>query len=168
MSVRYKKFQNKLKDSKTYDKWYGRAVTLGTVTTANLAEEISHSTTVTRADIMAVLIELAEAMRRHMLNSQSVQLDGIGTFRVGINSVPADTEAEFKANNIKNFRIIYTAGRAAVASYLGNDGKSKKVYVKNLLNGATAEELPSDKSAASPSTGSEISGDTGTDTGGNA
>ena len=43
MSIRYKVVQSHLKDSVSYGKWYGKAVSLGTVTTRQLAEEISHS-----------------------------------------------------------------------------------------------------------------------------
>ena len=49
MSIRYKVVQCHLKDSVINGKWYGKAVSLGTVTTRQLAEEISHSTTVTAA-----------------------------------------------------------------------------------------------------------------------
>ncbi len=47
MSIRFKKQQIKMKNSKSFGKWYGRAVSMGHITMKNLAEEISHSTTVT-------------------------------------------------------------------------------------------------------------------------
>lgn len=164
MSVRYKKVQNKMEESKNYGKWFARVVTLGTVTTDSLAEELSHSTTVTRADIMAVLIELAEAMKRHLLNSQSVHLDGIGSFRVGIRSTATETEKEFKADKIKGFRIIYAPERSHVANVVDSNGKNLKVYVKDLLNGVTAEEMPaSDKDKnATGDNGGTTGGDSGT------
>lgn len=167
MSVRYKKVQNKIKDSKTYGKWYGRSVTLGSVSTEDLAEELSHATTVTRADIMAVLIELAVAMKRHLLNSQAVQLDGIGSFRVGISSTPADKKEDFKANKITNYHIVYTPERTAIAAGVDKNGKTRKVYVKDLLNGVTAAELTADEDEAegSGSDGSTTSGDSQTSTG---
>lgn len=80
MSVRYKKVMGKGVGSPVANKWYGRAVSMGRVKTADLAEEISHSTTVTRADIMAVLIELTQVMKKHLQNSMTVELDGLGDF----------------------------------------------------------------------------------------
>lgn len=145
MSIRYKKVQNKIKDSKTFGKWYGRAVNLGSVNTVGLAEELSHATTVTRADIMAVLIELAVTMKRHLQNSEVVKLDGIGSFRVGINTTPTEKKEEFNAKRIKNFHIVYTPERSAVAAGMDKDGKNRTVYVKDLLNGISAEELPNDE-----------------------
>ena len=90
MSVRYKKVMGKGVGSPVANKWYGRAVSMGRVKTADLAEEISHSTTVTRADIMAVLIELTQVMKKHLQNSMTVELDGLGDFRVGLKTKVAD------------------------------------------------------------------------------
>lgn len=160
MSVRFKKVQNKMKNSKTFNYWYGRAVTLGSVSTKDLAEELSHATTVTRADIMAVLIELSVAIQRHLLNSQSVHLDGLGSFRVGIKSTPTEKKEDFKASKIKSFHIIYTPERSAIAAGTNEDGSNRKVYVKDLLSGVTAEEMPTDE-------GKKDAGET-TDTGSEA
>ena len=144
MAIRYKKQQVTAEAFSTYKKWYGKAVSMGVVTTKQLAEEISHSTTVTRSDIMAVLIELFEAMKTHLQNSQTVSLDEIGSFRVGIKSKVADTADAFTANNIYGYRIIYSPDTKFVASgQVSSKGKRKGTFVKTLLDGATAEELPS-------------------------
>lgn len=57
MAVIYRKFQNKRKDDQCYGKWYGRSVVLNVVSTKQLAQEIAHATTVTYADVLAVLAE---------------------------------------------------------------------------------------------------------------
>lgn len=144
MAIRYKKQQVTAEGFSTYKKWYGKAVSMGVVTTKQLAEEISHSTTVTRSDIMAVLIELFEAMKTHLQNSQTVSLDEIGSFRVGIKSKVADTADAFTASNIYGYRIIYSPDTKFVASgQVSSKGKRKGTFVKTLLDGVTAEELPS-------------------------
>ena len=81
MSVRYRKVQDKRQGNKNYGKWYGRAIVLNNVTTKELAEEIAHSTTATYADTLAVLNELSVALRRHLLNSDRVEIEGIGAFK---------------------------------------------------------------------------------------
>lgn len=129
MSIRYRKVQNKIENSNGYQKWYGKAVILSTVSTKDLAEELSHSTTVTRADIMAVLAELTVAMHNHLLNSHKVVIDGLGTFRPGLICKSADDEKSFNANNIKGYRIVYRTG----------------FFTKSLLQGASAELMPEAK-----------------------
>jgi nucleoid DNA-binding protein len=87
MSIRYKVVQCHLKDRSLSGKRFGKAVSLGTVTTRQLAEEeISHSTAATRSDIVAVLIELFNVLMAYLLNPMAVQLDEAGSFRVGIKS----------------------------------------------------------------------------------
>lgn len=84
------------------------AVVLNTVNTEQLAEEISHATTTTYADIMGVLIELSNVMKCHLLNSDKVSLYRLGSFRAGIKTTAADTKEDFNANNITGYRIIYS------------------------------------------------------------
>ncbi len=79
MSILYKVVQCHLKDSRLNGKRFGKAVSLGTVTTRQLAEEeISHSTAVTRSDIVAVLIELFNVLMEYLLNPMAVRLDEAG------------------------------------------------------------------------------------------
>lgn len=54
--------------SKNYGKWYAMAQHLGTVTTDDLCDEISHSTTVTEADVHAVFTELKTRLSSHLKN----------------------------------------------------------------------------------------------------
>ncbi len=140
MSVRYRTQKINLKDSKANGKYYGSAVSLGHVTTEKLAEEIAHSSTVTKADILAVLAELSHVMKEHLQNSMSVDLDGIGSFRVGFKSTPADDEKSFTANNIKRYHVNYSPEVKFVANgKVGNKGHRQGTYVKTLLDGITAE-----------------------------
>lgn len=148
MSVRYRKTQNKIEGSKTFEQWYGRAVVLDTVTTKQLAEEISHSTTITQADIMAVFTELATVLPKHLLNSQKVTLDGIGSFRVGIKCKPAEKKEDFGANNITGFRIVYQPETYFTPTGVNAKGNRTGFRTKTLLQGATAQEMPEPKAAA--------------------
>lgn len=143
MSVRYKKEMGKGEGAPAYNKWYGRAVSMGRVKTADLAEEISHSTTVTRADIMAVLIELTQAMKKHLQNSMTVELDGLGDFRVGLKTKAVDKAEDFTAANIYGYQILYHPEVKFVPSgQLSTKGKRKGTYVKTLLDGISVEQLP--------------------------
>ena len=152
MSIRFKTYQCKLKNSKANGKWFGRAMSMGTVNTRTLAEEISHSTTVTRSDVAAVLIELFNAMSRHLLNSQTVVLDEIGSFRVAFKSVPADTEKDFTANNIKSYHIVYRPVTTFVPNGKTNSkGHRQGCYVKTLLNGIEAEPFGKSKKTTTTS-----------------
>lgn len=153
MSVRYRKFQNLIVSSKSFKKWFARTVVLGNVSTDDLAEEISHSTTVTRADIRAVLDELSLALKRHLLNSQSVKLDGIGTFRVTIHSMGTATEKEFDSSKIKGYSIVFMPERTKISAGIDKiSGKAKKIFVNDLLDGINVVEMPKEKAKSADST----------------
>ena len=143
MSVRYRKVQEKREGNKNYGKWYGRAIVLNNVTTKELAEEISHSTTATLSDTLAVLNELSVALRRHLLNSDRVEIEGIGAFKVGIRSAPANTSADFGAQNVKSYRINYQPFKRFVPNGQVTDNNRRAGnFVMNLLEGVTVQEAP--------------------------
>ena len=143
MSVRYRKVQEKREGNKNYGKWYGRAVVLNNVTTKELAEEIAHSTTATYADTLAVLNELSVALRRHLLNSDRVEIEGIGAFKVGIRTAPANTSAEFGAQNVKSYKVNYQPFKRFVPNGQVTDSNRRAGnFVMNLLEGVTVQEAP--------------------------
>ena len=143
MSVRYRKVQEKREGNKNYGKWYGRAVHLNNVTTKELAEEIAHSTTATYADTLAVLNELSVALRRHLLNSDRVEIEGIGAFKVGIRTVAAATSSDFGAQNVKGYKVLYQPFKRFVGNGQVTD-KNRRAgnFVMNLLEGVTVQEAP--------------------------
>ena len=142
MAIHYRKVQEQRQGLTTSGKWYGRAVIVDTVGTKDLASEISHATTVTYSDVVAVLAEMAVVLKNHLQNSQKVVLDGIGSFRVGIRTVPANTSAEFDSNKISGYRIIYSPERHFNATGANEQGNRTGFYVKDLLEGITAKETP--------------------------
>lgn len=89
-------------------KWYAHAVYAGTRNTNDLAERISYSTTVTKADCLAVLSALAREFNDAFENSQSIKLDGIGTFKIGLHSKGALEAEDFSVtNNITGIRVNF-------------------------------------------------------------
>ncbi|MBP3227450.1 MAG: HU family DNA-binding protein [Bacteroidaceae bacterium] len=61
-----------------------RPITTGRRTTDALARRIESATTATRGDIRLVLAALTDYMADALLDGESVQLDGLGTFSVSV------------------------------------------------------------------------------------
>ena len=55
-----------------------------TLTTADMAKQITHSTTLTPADVKAVLASLSNEIGNALLNGQRVSLDGVGTLNISL------------------------------------------------------------------------------------
>ena len=161
MAIHYRKVQEQRQGLTTSGKWYGRAVFVDTVGTKDLASEISHATTVTYSDVVAVLAEMAVVLKNHLQNSQKVVLDGIGSFKVGLVTMPADTSADFNSSKISGYRILYAPERYFVAKGVTENGNRGGFYVTRLLDGVTAKETPKntvvDAPAADDAAGSDTS-----------
>ena len=86
MSVFYRLHQSTNEDPSMNGKWYARAVPTTLITTKELAEIMQRNCTVKKADIVAVIAELVDTMRDQLQQSHRVKIDGLGSFKLGLNS----------------------------------------------------------------------------------
>lgn len=134
MAVFYKLYQDNRESSKFNGKWYARAVHTGTVGIDELADEMQANCTVKRADIVAVLSELVETMKRHLQLSHRVKLERLGTFKIGMRTAPADTVKDFTAGgNVKSVHVLFQPETKI---------EKDKTRVRALLSGCKVKELP--------------------------
>lgn len=108
MSVKYKLYQDNRRTSSNQGKWYAKATVSNVATLQTMAEKIQRSTTVTRSDILAVLSGLSDVMREELLAGSRVIMDGIGSFKVGMKTRPADTLEEWTpSRHLKGYHIVF-------------------------------------------------------------
>ena len=84
-------------------KYYPQAVVRGKqITTKELAAALADRSTVTTADVYAVLIDLGKVMGTYMAQGRSVKLEGLGSFRYAITARKqgVDTAEEVTASAI--------------------------------------------------------------------
>ena len=79
-------YQNKLKNSKVYGKYFARAVHTDMVDLDDIAEIIERNCTLKRSDVKACLTELVEVMRDKMQSSNKVRINGLGIFKINVKS----------------------------------------------------------------------------------
>lgn len=108
MAIYFKKYQNKGEKSKSKGRFYARPVYTGTVNERDLAKEIEKQSTVSEADILAVISALVNVMTAAIKSSERVRLTGLGTFKMGFTTSPAETEKEFTVKNIKKAHVLFT------------------------------------------------------------
>lgn len=85
--------------------YYYRVVANDTVTITDLATTIAKRCTVQRADCEATIVAFCQVIRELLLQSCSVKLNKIGTFRLTCRSAGSPSAAEVSAVNIKQ---VYT------------------------------------------------------------
>ena len=92
-------------------KWYPKSVQVDEpFTTDELADRLADISTVSRADVYAVLGNLPGVMADMMAQGRSVRLEGLGTFRYTINAEKqgVDTAEEVSDKQITAVRVRYT------------------------------------------------------------
>lgn len=108
------------------DRWYPQSVLVGSpITTDQLAKRLAQESTVSAADVKAVLEALSGVMGEYMAMGRSVKLDGIGSFffqataRKNGKLTPEEVDASL-INGIKvRFLPATTYKRAGSASMKG-------------------------------------------------
>lgn len=122
----YKKAYNK----KT-EVYYPRAITIGTaINTDQIAEALADRSTVTKTDVKAVLTEMADVMSQYMAQGKSVKLEGLGSFRLGLNTKGVKNEEDFDfQTQLQRVKVNFTPE----TTYPVSTGAATRSMVSNSL-----------------------------------
>lgn len=141
-------------DKDAAPKAYATAQINGELSLKQLSKRVSSQTTVSRADVVAVLTATVDNLLEALTEGKQVDFGELGKFRLQITSEGTDTLAEFTAAHITGVSIQYIPGadlksifsslefqpvasRAAQAAALRAEKEGKTV--PDLLNPKTEE-----------------------------
>jgi predicted histone-like DNA-binding protein len=125
--IHFKKYQNKNASSKSYGKWFGRAVHELMEFDEFIEHMAKHHCVFSEATIRGVLIEMEVCLREMLLEGKAVRFDDLGIFRVGLETTGENTAAAFTADSIKAVRLNLHLGKRFLARNLKADAKFKEV-----------------------------------------
>jgi len=91
-------------------KFYASANVTGKQSLEDLTELIELSSTVSGADIRAVLYSLVKVMQKSLSNGQVVELGELGSLRVSISSNGEEKAEDVTANSIKSAKVVFRPG----------------------------------------------------------
>lgn len=92
-------------------KYYASANVTGEKTLAGLTRDIEKISTVSGADIRAVVYALVDVMQTSLSEGQVVRLGELGSLRVSISSEGKATEKEVTAASVKSAKVVFTPGK---------------------------------------------------------
>ena len=72
-----------------------------------IAENISRSSSVNKADVLGVIDALKHELCVHLINGGIVLFDGFGSFRLSISSMSRNTPEETSLEDVRGSKIIY-------------------------------------------------------------
>ncbi|MBW1296012.1 HU family DNA-binding protein [Aquimarina litoralis] len=108
MSVNFKPIARRdPRDSTAIPKHYALVVSSGITDIDQLSTLVSDGSTVTQADVYAVIIRLVKTIQGELSQGRTVRLGKLGSFSLGVNSEGADTPEEVTPSLIKRTKIRY-------------------------------------------------------------
>jgi len=111
MPLFFKARQSTLKSKDGKKKWFPVLMKFGKpVSLLEMAEEVAEKSSLTPGDTLSVSQNLMRVMSRHLMNSRSVRLDGLGTFTViaKARGTGVDKEEDVNSGQINGLRIRFT------------------------------------------------------------
>lgn len=111
MSIKFNVVQRKNpRDLTAASKWYASAVGDGSTTLKDLADYASETSTVSKADILAVLESTLTKVSKDLANGKIVKVGEYFTLQMGISSDPSEKEEEVTSSKIKKAKINFRPG----------------------------------------------------------
>ena len=102
-------YKNNNTASKTYGQYYGRVFPRDGLNLKGFARHLSeHGKLASYEMLVLVLQNIVDCMRHLLLEGVPIKLDGLGTFRAGIEGSGADSVEDYRTDqNIKGIRINF-------------------------------------------------------------
>ena len=91
-------------------KFYPAPVYSGEITLRSLAEDISHTCTLTQADVSAVMESLLQKLPLLLAGGHSVRLGDFGIIKLSFSAKGKEKKEEVTAAEIKNTRVLFLPG----------------------------------------------------------
>lgn len=134
MAIFYRLTKSNMK-GKSEGRYYAKAVSMGEMHTMDLAQVISKNNSVTVGDVLASLAGLIEVMQQYLGDGQTVVLDGLGRFRLSIESETVENPGDFRADkHVKGIRCNFIPE--------GKVLKPGDKQVKTFCSGVKVTEAP--------------------------
>lgn len=90
------------------DMYFGQNVRVAPVALEEIAEEVSHNSTATKADILAILTEFEHQFIKTLRGNKSIHMGLLGSFRATMRSVASRLPEEFTRANIRKIAVVFT------------------------------------------------------------
>ncbi len=92
-------------------KYYANTVTNGEMTLNKLTKSIEKVSTVSGADIRAVVYAMVDVMKDALEDGRIVRLGDLGSLRISISSNGEDTPEAVSASSVKGAKTVFSPGK---------------------------------------------------------
>lgn len=92
-------------------KYYAAVKSSGTYTLKEITRKIEKMSTISGADIRAVLYALTDIMKDSLAEGYIIRLEDLGSFRISVSSTPEDESSLIGPKNVKQARVVFQADK---------------------------------------------------------
>lgn len=124
----------------TPGKFYAQAQARGEAGIREISQRIQQMCTVTRADVMAVLIALEDVVAEALTNGEIVRLGELGSLQVSLSGEGSEDAESFNDSLIKKAKILFRGGKTLQNAM--TTLKYEQVEQKYAKKEETEEPLP--------------------------
>lgn len=114
-------------------KFYGQIVSNRSVSIDELAEVVASRCTVKLADVLGVVTAFETEMKKALLNSEIVELDRIGRFRVTVSGKGTATEDDHQPELIHRVNVRFTPAKHIKEVLSKAEFAKKPVYIREVV-----------------------------------
>lgn len=98
------------RDKKSPKRYYPRAITLGrSVKLDFITDKIKDRSSLSAGDVKSVLQNFIEKLKEQLLEGKTVNIEGLGCFKLSLKSKGEDTPEEVTAKSVDSVRICFKA-----------------------------------------------------------
>ena len=119
MAAEYDLFRTPQLKGENKVRYHARSVVTGKTRTRDLIRTITQRSAFKEGVVTGVLIALEEAIRDALTEGRSVQLDGVGAFRISAKSPSVRDRHEIRAESIKFKGVVYKADKKLLKKLSG-------------------------------------------------
>ena len=119
MAALYDLFRTPQQKGETKVRYHARSVVTGKTSTKDLIRTISKRSAFKEGVVTGVLIALEEVLRDELATGKSVQLDGVGAFRISAKSPSVRDCHEIRAESIEFKGVVYKADKQLLKKLSG-------------------------------------------------
>lgn len=118
-------------------KFYAQAQARGVANIRELSERIQKTCTVTRADVLAVLVALEDVVGDCLANGEIVRLGDLGSLQISLSGRGAETADKHHAGLIDKAKIIFRSGEtlSTMLATLKFEKVDQKYIKKEVIEG---------------------------------
>ena len=98
------------RDSTKAKKWYATPTNSGHKSISDISADVSGSSSLSRGDILNVILGFVDQIPKYLLDGQSVELGELGTLRISFSSEGVDNVDDFNASLTDGVKIVFTPG----------------------------------------------------------